>query len=101
MDAWKLSHPFRDASLQAMPACPLRSPLVSRLVQPGIDSGRRRIRLLLAQISDERLRVGLGLSDADIAALRTAALPDMAAMGATHGAPRTEQRNAKTTEPVA
>jgi len=74
MDAWN-----QDAAAPALvrrpsPARPACSPLVNRLIQPDIDPGRFRIRQLLVQLPDERLRTGLGLSDKDIALLRLACL---------------------------
>ena len=71
MDAWtRIAAPF-DPAQSPRHRAPGLSPLVSRLVHPDADSGRRRIRQMLLQLPDERLRAGLGLSDADIAALRS------------------------------
>lgn len=72
--AMNASTQFTPTSASAQPPSPRTSPaspLVRRLIQPDADSGRRRIRHLLLQLPDERLRSGLGLSDADIAVLRS------------------------------
>jgi len=62
-------------------ASPPRSALVTRLARPGIDPAKRRIREKLLLLSDAQLHAGLGLSEADIAALRAAGRDDAVAMG--------------------
>jgi hypothetical protein len=59
---------------------PPRSALVTRLAQPGIDPAKRRIRAGLLLLSDAQLQAGLGLSEADIAALRAAGREDAPAV---------------------
>lgn len=94
VNAWT-PHPIESSRPQpAARGEPQRSPIVARLIQPGVDSGKRRIRQCLVQLPDHQLRAGLGLSDADIAALRVAALPDLAAAAASAVAPRTAHRSA-------
>ncbi len=83
MHICKPNHPPIAPPSSLGPVGPVHSALVLRLIEPGIDSGRRRIRRLLIQLPDARLRAGLGLSDADVAALRAASLGDLALMGAT------------------
>jgi hypothetical protein len=96
VDAFKPYRPACTPSRGPTPSAPVRSPLVARLIQPGIDSGRRRIRMLLSQLPDASLRSGLGLSDADVAALRAASLADLAAAGATATADHRVQQAAET-----
>ncbi len=96
MDACKPYRPSYTPPRSATPGAPPSSPLVARLIQPGIDSGRRRIRMLLVQLPDASLRSGLGLSDADVAALRAASLADLAASGAAATAARRVERPAET-----
>ena len=74
MDAWNQVAAASALVRRPSPARPACSPLVNRLIQPDIDPGRFRIRQLLVQLPDERLRTGLGLSDKDIALLRMACL---------------------------
>lgn len=69
------------------PARLSRSALAARLSQPGLDPARRRLRALLLRLPDERLRQGLGLSDADVAALRAAGLADPHGQGGAVSAP--------------
>jgi hypothetical protein len=59
---------------------PLRSALVGRLVRPGIDPAKRRIRARLLLLSDAQLQAGLGLSEADVDALRAAGRDDSPAV---------------------
>jgi hypothetical protein len=72
------------------PPSPPRSALVARLSRPGLDPARRRLRALLLRLPDERLRQGLGLSDADVAALRAAGLGDLQGPGGDLAAPGRE-----------
>jgi len=64
----------------AWAASPPRSALVTRLTQPAIDPAKRRIRAGLLLLSDAQLQAGLGLSVADIAALRVAGRDDATAV---------------------
>jgi hypothetical protein len=74
MDAWNQDAAAPAPVRRPSPARHACSPLVNRLIQPDIDPGRFRIRHLLVQMPNERLRTGLGLSDEDIALLRLACL---------------------------
>jgi hypothetical protein len=62
-------------------ASPPRSALVARLARPGVDPAKRRIRARLLLLSDARLQAGLGLSKADVDALRAAGRDDAEAVG--------------------
>jgi len=68
------------------------SALVTRLIRPGIDSAKRRIRARLLLLSDAHLQSGLGLSKADIGALRGAGLADSLLAGAQHEPVRLSKR---------
>jgi hypothetical protein len=87
MAAWIDTTPgFNEPRRGASAAAAARSPLVARLVQPGLDPARRRLRTLLLRLPDVRLRLGLGLSDADVAALRAAGVADGAGPGSAPAA---------------
>lgn len=71
-----------ESAQPCWPRTPALSPLVRRLIHPQADSGRRRLRHMLTQLPDERLRIGLGLSDTDIVALRSGRTENTAAVAA-------------------